>query len=542
METSPDDPKVGLLLQGRYRVLKKLGEGGMGAVYEAHHELIGKRLALKCLHTQFLSHKEVVERFYREANAATAVGNEHIIEVSDVGKFDDGAPYIIMEFLEGVEFGKLLDTVGSLPVARLVRIITQVCDALGAAHARGIVHRDMKPENVYLVKRGTDSDFVKVLDFGISKMKESNESLSGPSLTKTGTALGTPYYMPPEQAQGVRDVDHRADIYAVGVILYQGLTGRLPFDAESYPALMVKIMTDTPVPIEQLRSDVPPALAAVVTRAMCRDRAQRFSSTAELAEALRPFRELDSTPVMLAAVRPSGDDQTTPFGWSETARTTGPSQGAGGRRGLLIGGGVGAMVVVGALVAALGSRTPTPETPPDQAALVPTQPVVAPTPQPLPVPQPVPQVQQPLPMGIAVPPKPTEVQVSIKATPSEARIYIGDVEFPNPMDAWRPRSLDPVRIRVEANGHRTTEQLAIFDQDRKLEFTLDKGKGVKRLASMQAGNAAAPTEPAPEAAPAVVTVRPAAKPEPVAAPEPAPAAAPSEGTYKGPTGKIRSEF
>jgi serine/threonine-protein kinase len=540
METSPDDPKVGLLLQGRYRVLKKLGEGGMGAVYEAHHELIGKRLALKCLHAQFLSHKEVVERFYREANAATAVGNEHIIEVSDVGTFDDGSPYIIMEFLDGVEFGKLLDTVGSLPVARLVRIVTQVCDALGAAHARGIVHRDMKPENVYLVKRGTDSDFVKVLDFGISKMKESNESLTGPSLTKTGTALGTPYYMPPEQAQGLRDVDHRADIYAVGVILYQGLTGRLPFDAESYPALMVKIMTDTPVPIEQLRSDVPSALAAVVTKAMCRDRAQRFSSTAELAEALRPFRELDHTPVMLAAVRPSVDDQTTPFGWSEVARGTGPSQGAGGRRGLLIGGGVGAMVVVGALVASLGSRTPAPEAPPTQAALVPAQPVAAPVSQP--APGPAPQVQQALPLGIAVPPKPTEVQVSIKATPGEARIYIGEVEFPNPMDAWRPRSLDPVRIRVEANGHKTTEQLAIFDQDRKLEFTLDKGKGVKRLASMQAGNAAAPTEPAPVAAPPVVTVRPTARPEPVAAPEPAPGPAPSEDVYKGPTGKIRSEF
>jgi tRNA A-37 threonylcarbamoyl transferase component Bud32 len=541
METNAEDPKVGLLLSGRYRVLKKLGEGGMGAVYEAHHELIGKRLALKCLHPQFMSNREVVERFYREANAATAVGNEHIIEVSDVGKFDDGSPFIIMEFLEGVEFGKLLDTLGSLPVGRLVHIVTQVCEALGAAHARGIVHRDMKPENVYLVKRGAESDFVKVLDFGISKMKESNESLSGGgSLTKTGTALGTPYYMPPEQAQGLRDVDHRADIYAVGVILYQGLTGRLPFDADSYPALMVKIMTDTPLPIGQLRSDVPAELAAVVTRAMCRDRAQRFQSTAELAQALRPFRELDQAPIMLASARPAGSEETTPFGWSEPARTTEKRPASGGR-GLLIGGGVGAMVVIGALVAMFGSRSPAVEPEPAAAALAPAAPVPAAVPQPV-APEPVPQVQQALPMGIAVPPKPTEVQVSIKASPGDARIYIGEVEFPNPMDAWRPRSLDPVRIRVEASGHKTTEQLAIFDQDRKLEFTLEKGKGVKHLESMRAGNAAAPTAPvavapAPSEAP-VVSVRPVARPEPAPTPEPAP----SEEVYKGPTGRIRSEF
>jgi serine/threonine-protein kinase len=529
------DPKLGQLLLGRYRIVRKLGEGGMGAVYEGKHELIGKRLAIKCLHPQYMSNKEVVERFHREANAATAVGNEHIIEVSDVGSFEDGSPFIVMEFLEGVEFGRLIEKEGSLPVARLVHIVSQLCNALQAAHARGIVHRDMKPENVYLIKRGGDHDFVKVLDFGISKMKESNEALGG-GLTKTGMALGTPYYMPPEQAQGVKDLDHRADVYAVGVILYQGLTGGLPFDADSYPALMVKILTEPAAPPTLFRSDVPPELEAIVMRAMSKDRAKRHQTMDELAADLAPFASLDGKPVMLGSVRPSGAAETTPFSWTQKNETEARKTSEAPRKQssmLVMGGAAAGLLLMGGIFLALRGGS-------------------APGPAPAPTPAPAPQVQAPAPvqaptpvaqptapvMPAALQPKPTEVQVKITAQPKEARIYIGDVEFPNPMDAWRPRSLDPVRLRVELPGYRTVEQLAIFDQDRAITFELEKGHGVKRLETLGGAKPTPAASPKPETPSAPqLTIKPAEAPKP-----PAPAEKPKDDVYHGPSGAIRDNF
>ncbi|MCA9602619.1 MAG: serine/threonine protein kinase, partial [Myxococcales bacterium] len=198
---SPADDKVGLVLGGKYRILRKLGAGGMGSVYEAEHELIGKRVAIKTLNAEFVKEPSVVERFRREARAATAAGNEHIIDVTDLGELPDGSPFLVMEFLEGQDFSGVLESEGALPAGRVARIVRQVCDALGAAHAQGIVHRDLKPENIFLVQRKGDRDFVKVLDFGISKMREAGEGVNK-SLTQTGTALGTPHYMSPEQAQG----------------------------------------------------------------------------------------------------------------------------------------------------------------------------------------------------------------------------------------------------------------------------------------------------------------------------------------------------
>lgn len=524
-----DDPKVGQLLLGRYRIIKRLGEGGMGAVYEGKHELIGKRLAIKCLHPQFMSNEEVVERFHREAHAATAVGNEHIIEVTDVGSFDDGSPFMVMEYLEGHEFGALLDTEGPMPISRLVHIVGQVCGALAAAHARGIVHRDMKPENVYLIRRGNDDDFVKVLDFGISKIKESSESLGeGSSLTKTGMALGTPYYMPPEQAQGLRDIDHRADIYAVGVILYQGLSGRLPFDAESYPALMVKIMTELPRPLAELREDIPDALQQIVYKAMEKDRDIRFQTIEELAMALQPFAALDFSPKMLASVMPPAELGTTPFSWSEKPRgeTTAPPPSDGSSKAIVLAAAVIAVVGIAALFFALGRTPAAPESAEPAMSVAAARPV-----------EPAAATQAAdLPQGIAVPQKPKEVQVMIAAEPNGARIYIGDVEFPNPMDAFRPRSLDPVRIRVEADGHKAVEQLAIFDQNRSIAFTLEKGKGVKRLAPLQGpSRPARPATPAPKPAQPAVTTKPAA-----AIPKPTPVV--KDEVYRGPTGTIREDF
>jgi serine/threonine protein kinase len=184
--------------------------------------------------------------------------------------------------------------------------MAQVCQALAAAHAKGIVHRDLKPENIYLITRKGDPDFVKVLDFGISKMKEAAESLTS-GLTKTGMALGTPYYMAPEQAQGLRDVDHRTDVYALGVILFESLTGSLPYDADTYPLLMVKIMTEAPPLLRSFRPDLPAELEHVVLRAIAKSREERFQTVEELSAALQPFRNLDGG---------SGPSPGTPRTWS----------------------------------------------------------------------------------------------------------------------------------------------------------------------------------------------------------------------------------
>jgi len=536
--TAAPDPKVGLLLNGRYLIVRKLGEGGMGAVYEAKHQLTGRKLAIKCLHQQFLSNREVVERFHREAQAATAVGNEHIIEVTDMGTFDDNSPFIVLEYLDGVEFAKLLEQEAALPISRVVHIVSQVCDALRNAHAQSIVHRDLKPENIYLVKRGQDSDFVKVLDFGISKMKESAEEL-GSGLTKTGMALGTPYYMSPEQAQGMRDVDHRTDIYAIGVILFQALTGRLPFDADSYPQLMVRILTQ-PVPsLRTYREDIPPALDDLVLRAMAKDRAQRYSTVEDLAVALRAFASLNQAAVLVSDPVAPSSQGTTPLAWAQTA----PSQPTletlvvpKSKMPLYLGVGGGVVALV-ALVALLSPKTPS--APPEAVGNV----------MPAPAPVALPTAAAAAPVPVAAPvveatPKPTEVTLKVSATPSDARIFIGEVEFPNPMDAFRPRSLDPVRITVKKDGYKTIEQLAIFDQDRTISFEMERGTGIKRMKAL-GGEAPTPSAPSGNVAAQAPSAE-AAPAAPVAAPTPTPAAptpaAPppaDDGVYRGASKRIK---
>jgi len=298
--TTAPDPRVGALLGGRYRVLRALAEGGMGAIYEAENTAVGRRVAIKVLHAQYARDPEIVARFRREAFAATAVGNEHIIEVLDLGEADDGSVYMVLELLDGRDLAAEIRRSGPLPIAQLVHIASQVCEALAAVHAKDIVHRDLKPENVYLIARGGDANFVKVLDFGISKVK-SALGAPGDSATRTGTALGTPYYMAPEQARGAKDVDHRVDLYALGVMMFRALTGQHPFDDASFPMLVLKICTEPPPPVRRYRGDVPEALEQLIERLLAKDRAQRYSTAHEVQLALAPFRALDVAPLLLDA-------------------------------------------------------------------------------------------------------------------------------------------------------------------------------------------------------------------------------------------------
>jgi len=294
---------LGSVLDGRYRVIRKVAEGGMGAVYEAEQIALGRRVAIKTLHAHLANDEEMVVRFRREAMATTKIGHPNIVEVVDLGELPGGFLYLVLEFLEGRDLSRLLKAEGPLSIGRACRILLQVCDGMGAAHVHGIVHRDLKPENVFLVEGSqpaTAADRVKVVDFGVSKIKEAGVD----SKTRTGTALGTPYYMAPEQAQGLKTVDHRADIYAIGVMLYRMLTGHYPFDDESYPMLVIKICTEAPPPASTWRADIPEGLADLLDRTLSKDPGERPADCAALANELRRYTTLDAPPAMTGAPAP----------------------------------------------------------------------------------------------------------------------------------------------------------------------------------------------------------------------------------------------
>ena len=275
-ELVPMQDSAGLisqLLDGRYKVNSLIGEGGMGRVYLAEHIEIGKRVALKVLHPVYSRTPEVVERFRREARAASKIGHPNIVDVTDSGTTPDGNVYFVMEYLEGVELAKVIDEHGAMDIGRALHIASQICRAVSAAHQVGIIHRDLKPENIFLVSRDGAADFVKVLDFGIAKSAELEESRER-KLTHPGMAMGTPEYMAPEQAAG-KPYDHRIDVYSAGAILYEMLTGVPPYDGENFMEVLTKKATQEPVPPRELRPDLPEDVERVVQYALSQDPNER---------------------------------------------------------------------------------------------------------------------------------------------------------------------------------------------------------------------------------------------------------------------------
>lgn len=286
LDDAPDDadPLIGAVLADTFQVVRAIGEGGMARVYEARHvRLTSKRFAVKVLLPAHAQNAEVVARFQREAQAASGIAHPNVVDVYDVHRASNGLPYLICEYLEGSDFASLLDRRGKIEVTLAVAIVRQVCQALAAAHEKGIVHRDVKPENVFLVGDPA-SPQVKVIDFGISKMDDG----SGANLTRTGMIMGTPAYMPPEQARGGK-ADHRADVYGVGAMLYRALTGKLPFDYDDAGEALSAVLTLEPPRPRSVEASIPPALELVVERAMAKDPADRYQSLAELDADLEPF-------------------------------------------------------------------------------------------------------------------------------------------------------------------------------------------------------------------------------------------------------------
>src|SRR5580698_6612843 len=277
------DELVGQTIASSYTIVRVLGEGGMGRVYEARHTRIsGKRFAVKMLHPEYTRQPDVLSRFQREAEAAATIESPYVVDVYDVDRTADGRAFLVAEFLQGKEFASYLEEVGKMPVGGAVRIVRQVCKALTAAHGKGVVHRDMKPENVFLTGDLTQP-IAKVIDFGISKLDDS----PGTALTKTGMIMGTPSYMAPEQARGER-VDHRVDVYAVGAILYCALTGQRPFDRGDPTATLTAVLTQDPPRPRSIEPSIPEALEMVIQRAMAKEPKDRYESMTDLDAALEP--------------------------------------------------------------------------------------------------------------------------------------------------------------------------------------------------------------------------------------------------------------
>jgi serine/threonine-protein kinase len=270
----------------KYEIVRVIGRGGMGTVYEALNTTIGKRVAMKFVDAETARSKDASARFQREAEAASAVESAHIVDIFDSGYSDEGQPYIVMELLRGEDLGYRIKRCGRLDLAEAVHVTAQILRGLHRAHEAGIVHRDLKPDNIFLVDRDDDPNFAKILDFGISKIQRAGSTPLS-TLTRQGTVLGTPFYMSPEQAQALPDIDGRTDLWSAGAILYECLTGRPPYNGATYEQVIVNICMHDADDVRAHNPAVPEAIAQVLARALRRDRNDRFGSAREFLDALK---------------------------------------------------------------------------------------------------------------------------------------------------------------------------------------------------------------------------------------------------------------
>ncbi|MEP7124164.1 MAG: protein kinase [Byssovorax sp.] len=294
---------AGQVIDGKYRIVRLLGTGGMGAVYEGENVRIRRKVAIKMLHLSVSTQADVVKRFEREAQASALVGSEHICEVLDLGVLADNTRYMVMEYLDGETLSNRIRQHGRLLPHQTIPLLLQILEALGAAHAAGIIHRDLKPDNVFILpQRSGQKDFIKILDFGVSKFAQTGgEEMN---VTRAGAVVGTPYYMSPEQAKGSSAIDARTDVYAIGVLLYQATTGQVPYQAETFNELLFKIVLEVAPPPQVYVPDIDPEFAGIILKAMAREPEHRFQSCAEFASALMSFQAARASglpPVPMAA-------------------------------------------------------------------------------------------------------------------------------------------------------------------------------------------------------------------------------------------------
>jgi serine/threonine-protein kinase len=476
-EKKLDDPLVGTTIDGRYQVDKKLGEGGMGVVYLARHAVIGSKCALKVLRGELSGEGEVSERFIQEARAAAAIGNEHIIQITDFGQLPDGAAYFVMEFLDGKALHDIIQDTTKIDSARTLHIVTQCCEALAAAHSSDIVHRDLKPDNIFLVRKGGSDDFVKILDFGIAKVQSSE---SGKRLTKTGMIFGTPQYMSPEQAAG-SGVDARTDIYSLGIIMYEMLCGHVPFEADTFMGVLTKHLYEEPIPPRRLVPpiDMPHNLEAILLKAIAKKPDKRYQSMGEFAQDLRAVAEGRTPEIVYDQMRDTATTTVPPP--SPTQIVSGKPQGrdrAGDRHAgkpkWPIFAGVGAVVALGAVAAVLflgggGNGT---EASAD-AGKKPAPPPVAQPEKKAPV--------EPPKVETSPPPDAPPVAVSVvklTSTPPGAELFLGDALMGKlPFDLVKPKVGDaPVHYTLKMDGYTPLDVVISSNTPDAFLVELDKAK------------------------------------------------------------------
>ncbi len=430
---------VGSSVGAKYRIDRLLGRGGMGAVYEATNVEIGKRVALKFLEREAARDADAVTRFQREAQAASAVESAHIVQIFDSGRTAEGRPYLVMELLKGEDLRQRLRRRGRLGVAETVHIASQVARALARAHQAGIVHRDLKPDNVFLADRDDDSMFVKLVDFGISKIAQSAATVD--TLTRRGTVLGTAYYMSPEQAQAFADIDGRADLWSLGAILYECLSGHAPHTGTTYESVLVKICTKDAAKVTSVAPDVPERIGAIVDQLLARNRDERPGSAEDLLEALVVAAPdlVPSGPISAARRTPSSSDLTRPLAGvateSGTAVQTSSKDPARAR------------AVVAAVVAALGTFALTAFLM-ARARPVPDPRAVAPTPVPAAV-QRAPVVRPPAAPALAsVSPSSPAIDAGARAAARESP----RAASPGALRGGSPRASKPPAAAVQKKG------------------------------------------------------------------------------------------
>ncbi len=489
------DPMLGQVLAGRYLIQRKLGEGGMGTVYLATHNVLEKQVALKVLHGEFARKPDLVERFMQEAKAASRIRHENVIDVSDFGTTPEGLVFFAMELLQGhdlhEEIARARLAGQLLPWQRSKRIFLQICAALSAAHALGIIHRDLKPENIYLVEFLGEPDFVKLLDFGIAKLTEVADGER--KLTRTGMLFGTPEYMSPEQARGDA-VDHRVDIYAMGCILFQLVTGRVPFEAENFMGVLSLHLTQPPpaIPPEVFDSiGAPRALAQVIDRALAKDRNQRFATIDELSRAVRAASGDKVTGPVVTQGNVAAPPSTATFGRVKTQWTGNlsvPEMDAGApptksRLPLVVG---GVLLVAGAAVVSAVLVTRGGSAPPGDTANVAAKPVAAAPAVPPPAPMPPPPAPMP-PAPMPPPPPPVDTtplpferaRIRLDSSPSGAEVRdpaTGKQLGHTPFAFTLPASHVPRQFALHHKGY-VDSVVEIIPEKDKIEITepLERG-------------------------------------------------------------------
>ncbi len=441
---------VGVALLGRYQVLERIGDGGMGTVYLAEHTTILKKFAVKVLSAELSVRPDHVDRFMREARSASMINHPNVVEITDFGMTPDGQPFFVMEYLQGKDLSQIIGESGSLPWKRVRNTTIQLCHALQAAHDQGVIHRDMKPGNIVLVKRGNNPEHVKVLDFGIAKvLGQEGEQVKG--LTQSGMVVGTPEYMSPEQGWG-QPVDHRGDIYALGVLMYELLTGKIPFPGATMMEILNRHMFDVP---DVKQPNIPEEVGAIILKAMQKDRSLRFQSMNEMAAAVEAVGT-GASPVTVV-----DEEIRTPWGPVTARFATVPPQ-AQPRSWLWLSV-LSAVVAVGALVFAM---LPDPEPLPPQQVIVQAPPVAAP-----------PVEVEPLPKPVVLPAEVAKVNFTITTADVAAQILDARDEgiyglTNDPAGVMVQKAEAPIELILRAKGYEDHRFSIIPSQDKRFDKTM----------------------------------------------------------------------